>query len=291
MKNKFAILASGNLGYECILHIIKSFSIEFIFTDKNSVEIIEFAKLFRLPIFIGNPRNGNSSEFLKDRSVDYILSINYLFIIEKDIINFPSKFAINFHGSLLPKYRGRTPHIWSIINNEKISGITAHLLIEDCDKGDIILQEPIEIKDHYTGYDLLLTYKKLYPFFIKRVIRMIEFENVVFSQQDDTLATWYNKRTPQDGQILWNWQKERIFNWVRALSDPYPGAFTFYNDKKVIIDKIENSSFGYKQDDNDGLILEGGNQPIVKTINGAIKILSTRTKIIFVKGENLYERH
>jgi methionyl-tRNA formyltransferase len=291
MNNKFAILASGKLGFECILKISSTYTIDFIFTDKNSVDIIEFAKLSGLPIFIGNPRNNNTAEFLKNRIVDYILSINYLYIIENDVIRFPVKYAINFHGSLLPKYRGRTPHIWSIINNEKITGITAHILTEDCDKGDIILQEPIEIFDFYTGNDLLDVYNKLYPIFIERVIKLIETDDFVLKKQDEILATWYNKRTPEDGQISWNWQKERMFNWVRALSNPYPGAFSFYKNEKIIIDSIEYSSFGYKQDDKDGLILEGGHQPIIKTTNGSIKILKTRNKINCIKGNYLYERH
>ena len=60
-------------------------------------------------------------------------------------------------------------------------------------------------------------------------------------KQDEYSATYFGKRTPEDGRINWNWQKERIFNWVRALSNPYPGAFTFLGEEKLIVDKIEYS--------------------------------------------------
>jgi methionyl-tRNA formyltransferase len=291
MNKTYAILASGKLGYTCLLHIVKKHKIEFLFTDKNSIEIIEYAKSVNLPIFIGNPRKNSTVSFLNNKKVDFIISINYLFIIEKDVINFPKYLSINIHGSLLPKYRGRTPHIWSIINNEKICGITAHVLTSECDKGDIIYQETIEILEDYTGNDLLKKYIVTYPFFIEKVINVIESDNFNFFIQDETIATWFSKRSPEDGQISWEWQKERIYNWVRALSEPYPGAFTYYNDEVIIIDKIEYSNLGYIHEIKNGTILDGGFYPVIKTSNGAIKILKTRNNVYFIKGDIFYERH
>ena len=72
---------------------------------------------------------------------------SYLFLIEKDIILHPRFLTFNIHGSLLPKYRGRAPHIWAIINNEKETGITAHVIDEKCDSGDIISQIKIKIEE------------------------------------------------------------------------------------------------------------------------------------------------
>jgi methionyl-tRNA formyltransferase len=292
MNSSFGILASGNLGYLSLLFIEEKYIIDFIFTDLKSDEIINFASKRNIPVFIGNPRDGKAINFLKNKKVDYLISINYLFIIENDLINFPEKFAINIHGSLLPKYRGRTPHIWSIINNEKETGITAHILTEMCDRGDIIHQESILIEDNITGNELLEKYKLLYPNFICKVLEKIHGENIKFIKQDENLATWFNKRTPKDGQIIWSWQKERIYNWVRALSEPYPGAYSFYENEMIIIDKIEKSNFGFCQDIENGEILKGGYNPIIKTSNGAIKILKYRGQLKkFSKGNKFYERY
>ena len=118
---KIGILASGNLGFTTIQLLLKNYPIEFILTDSLSASIIQFAEKNRIPLFKGNPRNGKTKEFLKKHICDVIISINYLFIIESDIINHPKLFAFNIHGSLLPKYRGRTPHVWSIINNETVT--------------------------------------------------------------------------------------------------------------------------------------------------------------------------
>ncbi len=273
---KIAILASGGLGLSCIQFLHLSQSIEFIATDNYSFPIIEYATKNQIPLFKGNPRNGKLYNFAFSYKIDVLFSINYLFIIEKDIINL-AKLPINFHGSLLPKYRGRTPHVWSIINNEKTTGITAHIINEGCDTGDILLQEVVEIEMNNTGNDVLQKYVVLYPEMLKKILEKIYQNKLVKTPQNHQDATYFDKRTPEDGEIDWNWQKERIYNWVRAQAFPYPGAFTFHNGEKIIIDKIKYSNFGFNNMDKNGLILKVNNDSIVvKTQNGAIELESIR---------------
>jgi methionyl-tRNA formyltransferase len=292
-KFSYGLLVSGSLGLKCLDFINSNRLISFVLTDKSSIEIINYCINKNIPYFSGNPRNGKAFDFIKNYSIDVILSINYLFVINSDIIEFPRKYAINFHGSLLPKYRGRTPHVWSIINNESETGITAHIITEECDKGNILHQEKLSILTDTTGGNLLQQFSTLYPLIIEKVISMIENDKVVLIEQDETKATWFGKRTPQDGEINWNWQKERIYNWVRAQSYPYPGAFTFYNNIKIVIQKIEFSEIGFDFNQENGTILNGGNQPIIKTPNGAVKLLEIETeKIVEFKKDNiLHERH
>lgn len=284
----YGILASGKLGAICTSKIISQKKISCIFTDKLSYEIIELGKISSIPVFIGSPRNGRAQAFLIGKEIDVLISINYIFIVEQDILNYPKKFAINIHGSLLPKYRGRTPHVWAIINNEQETGITAHLMSEKCDEGDIIYQEKFAISDCATGGSLLNEFNHRYPKVVSKIIEMIESDTIELISQDDTKATYFEKRTPEDGEINWNWQKERIKNWVRALSKPYPGAFTFYKKEKVIINRIEFSDLGFHQNDMNGKILKCENDFIfVKTSNGVIvlKDIETRTDIKFEEGE------
>ena len=284
---------SGTLGLTCLEFINNISCVCYVFTDKKSKEIVDFCKKNNIPYFIGNPRNDKAVDFIKKYPTHVILSINYLFIINSDLIRLPRKYAINFHGSLLPKYRGRTPHVWSIINNEKETGITAHRITEECDKGEIVHQEKIQILPDTTGGNILEQFINLYPVIIQKVINMIENDQVLLVQQDETKATWFGKRTHEDGEINWNWQKERIYNWVRAQSSPYPGAFSFYNKIKIIIHKIEFSEIGFDFKQENGTILQGGNQPIIKTPNGAVKLLVIETDrmIEFIKDEKLHERH
>lgn len=275
---KVMVLASGNLGFNCLEHIINQLvKPSMIACDSLSDKIIDLAKRHNIKLFTGNPRAGKLASYIDQEYFDLILSINYLFIIEQDVLTKANK-AINFHGSLLPKYRGRTPHVWAIINNEKETGITAHLIDEGCDTGDIVLQEKVSISPDDTGATMLQKFAVLYPGMIEEIFDQFRRNAIKHHQQNHDIATYYGKRTPEDGQIDWNWQSERIRNWVRALSDPYPGAFSHCNGMKIIVDKVRLVEYGYNNDLNRNGEIIGFNNgfPVVKVPNGALELSKIR---------------
>lgn len=287
MRVKVSLLISGKLGFELLKFLDDYTEIVFIATDKNSLEIINYAKSKFIPHFVGNPRKGKLASFINNFKSELLLSINYLFILEKDVID-KFLFPINFHGSLLPKYRGRTPHVWAIINNEVETGVTAHFIDQGCDTGDIILQKIIPVSELDTGYTMLNKYMQVYPKMINEVIEMYISGNLKGVKQNDLISTYYGKRTPNDGHINWDWQRERIRNWVRAQSFPYPGAFTFFENDKIIIDEVSFSELGFNNDAPNGLILQVEPDLVIKTPNGALKIDSIRNKgIMFIQNKIL----
>jgi len=275
---KVGLLVSVGLGLDTLVKVNESYQVSCVFTDRNSLEIISFCETNQLPIFIGNPRGSKGFRFAKNHEIEVLVSVNYLFLIEDDLIDYPSITTFNLHGSLLPKYRGRTPHVWAIINNEKETGITAHQINKGCDTGGIIEQLKITINPEDTGADILEKYKKNYFPLVKRVLDKIESDNLVVTEQNNGEATYFGKRTPDDGEINWDWTKERINNWIRAQASPYPGAFFHYKNEKVIIDKIKYSSFGYDYADENGKILATSPKVLIKTPNGAISLEIIRNK-------------
>lgn len=275
MNNSIVILASGKLGFHVLNNFDIKWHIDAIGTDKNSDEVIEYAKSKNIPLFIGNPRDGKLSFFLKNIKSSILFSVNYLFLLEPDVLDLFT-FPLNIHGSLLPKYRGRSPHIWSIINNEKKTGITTHLIDNGCDTGKIIFQKEIKISIKDTGYSILQKYFKYYPEIIKNTLEIVSSGKMHLVTQNEKYATKYGKRTPSDGKINWEWQKERINNWVRALTNPYPGAFTFYNNTRLVIDEIKYCEIGYDSILPNGIILSVKPNIIVKTPNGLIEIIKFR---------------
>ena len=289
---KYGIMSSGRLGAICTEQLIDSKRVNFVLTDKLSDAIIDLCNKNNIPVFIGNPRNEKIAEFLENFATDILLSINYLYIVTEVVINHAKKYAINLHGSLLPKYRGRTPHVWAIINNENETGISAHLISDECDSGSIIYQEAIKIDTNDTGSSVLEKFMQRYPVIINKVIGMIDDNSIKPIQQDHTKATYFGKRTALDGEINWNWQRERLNNWIRAQAYPYPGAFTFYENKKVVVQRIEFSDQGFTQEDANGKILDSG-QMIVKTPNGAVKIVEMENddKMIFETGKLFHAGH
>lgn len=275
----YCLCVSNDLGYVVLEYLHKhGLPINLVLTDSGSTEILEYCDSNDIVVFKGNPRKGRASAFIEDNEIqfDVLLSVNYLFIIESDLINQAKRYPINIHGSKLPLYRGRCPNVWAIINGEVEEGITAHLIAEGCDEGDIVKQSVFPITPEHTGYDLLSRSFDIYPKWTLDLISDIEHGNISLTPQDMSKATFFGKRTPEDGLINWNWQKERIRNWVRAQAQPYyPGAFTNLNSEKIIINSIKYSDYGYSWDMPNGLVisLNDGN-PLVKTPNGVVELTS-----------------
>lgn len=275
---KLAVLCSGGLGFDTLKKIRAEFNVMCVLTDSNSNAIIDFSKNNNIPCFAGNPRQGKGFGFIKSFDIDVIASINYLFLIEEDIINHSNKLTFNIHGSLLPKYRGRTPHVWAIINGEKEAGITAHIIDKGCDTGKIIEQQVIPIEYEDTGAVMLQKYAKAYFPVVKKILKDLENNKLTLRTQDESLATYFGKRTPEDGIINWNWTKEKLRNWVRAQAHPYPGAFSFYNGKKIIIDKVDFSKeIDFSKGEN-GQIMSISPLLIVKVSNGGVVLDIIRTE-------------
>lgn len=290
MNLTIGLLCSGELGLNTLKALSNYFTPQFIFTNKYSVGIIDFAKNNNIPVFIGNPRKKDPSLFLKQFKTDVIFSINYIFIVEENLLNHPSFYSVNLHGSLLPKYRGRTPHVWAIINGEKETGVTAHLMEDRCDTGDIILQKKIKIRKSFTGADVINVFKNIYPDIILELIEQIETGRIQQKKQDNSKATYFGRRTPEDGQIDWNWQKERIYNWVRAQAFPYPGAFSYINGEKMIIDKIKFSDYGFKDSIPNGQVIKVKPEVLVKTPNGVVELVDVRNSdTIPLEGNNKFD--
>lgn len=282
------LLVSGDLGLTILRKIHKSpYNLSAVFTNKNSDDIVNYCVNENISFFVGNPRNGKAASFIADIDCDILLSVNYLYIIENDIIQLPKLYAINIHGSLLPKYRGRTPHVWAIINGEKQTGITAHLIDEAVDNGAIIKQMVVPIEESDTGGIILAKFHALYPDFIDSILIEVVSNTLVFTKQNNDKATYFGKRTPTDGRINWDWNRERIRNWIRAQAKPYPGAFTFLEGNKLTIHQSDFHDYGFKQKDENGKILSVmSGKIIVKTTNGALLIshIESDFKLNFLTG-------
>jgi methionyl-tRNA formyltransferase len=148
------LACSGLLGHRVLKYLYGKENIVAVLTDKNSIEINIFCNKMNIPCFKGNARNNKCVAFVEQYKDSILFSINYLFLFDEQILNI-FKYKFNIHGSLLPKYRGRTPHVWAIINNEKKTGITIHDITLECDAGDIFFQKEIPIKYSDTGFFIL----------------------------------------------------------------------------------------------------------------------------------------
>lgn len=282
------VLCSGGLGFSCLTKLTQDHEVKFVLTDSLSLPIINFCDKSGIPFFNGNPRKGRGYTFMKSIDVDVIVSVNYLFIIDMDIVAHAKKLAFNVHGSLLPKYRGRTPHVWSIINGESETGITAHRINEGCDTGDVIKQIRVKIDNNDTGGDILAKFEKLYYPLISEVLTSLNDSSITYTAQNNDKASFFGKRTPDDGLINWAWKAHDIRNWVRAQSSPYPGAFSYCNNDKLIIDKVSVVECDNRKEYTNGEIIEISPRIVVKCGQSAVSLDSFReTSINFEVGNIL----
>lgn len=188
-----------------------------------------------LPLSLAPGRSKEAMAFVSDLCPDILVSMYYRYILPGGMLRLAPHGGINIHGSLLPKYQGRSPHVWAIINGETVTGVTVHYMVEEVDAGDIILQDEFPITIHDTGGTLIQQYQDRCPQLVVEALRRIDDGSVSRAPQSRAAATMYAKRTPDDGVIDWSCSSKKLYDWIRALTHPYPGAFTFLDGRRIFI--------------------------------------------------------
>jgi methionyl-tRNA formyltransferase len=242
---KIVLFAHQNWGTKSIETILStSHEILHVFThpidmDKNEKVWYDSVKekciTNNIPVSERISINDEDVSFILNLKPDLILSLGWRRLLPNSIYSFPSYGTINLHDGLLPKYRGFAPINWALINNEKEAGLTFHYIDDSADTGNIILQTKTKIEKNDTAknvYDKLLA--KI-PDFILKLFSLVESNNIPTIHQTSSEGFFCARRFPEDGKINWNQDRLKIFNLIRALSDPYPNAFFIYDDEKFFI--------------------------------------------------------
>ena len=207
---------------------------------------------------------------------DLIVIADYKYIIPENIIAIPRLGAINFHPSILPKYRGRAPVNWAIINGEDRVGLTVHFIDKGIDSGPIIDQKIINVSFEDTIKDV---HEKYFPVY-KKLANIIATKFIIgnfksYPQNILNSDSIYPARYPDDGVICWKSSSLAIYNLIRAVTYPYPGAFTFAKHQKIMLWKavllsLDSSSV---RNQKPGEIIGTGNGSMdVSTGDGIIRI-------------------
>ncbi len=189
-----------------------------------------------IPVF--TPDSVNTPEWREKIAAmqpDLILSVYYRHMIGQTILDLPQLGAFNMHGSLLPKYRGRAPINWAVLHGEPRIGMTLHRMVKRADAGDVVDQEGVEISPQDTAEQ---AFRKVMPCARTVLARQIDHllaATVTETPQDESAATYFGGRKPEDGRIDWSLTSMEIFNLIRAVTDPYPGAFTENGGAKLMV--------------------------------------------------------
>jgi methionyl-tRNA formyltransferase len=203
-------------------------------------EFDDLAQSCRIPLYkVDSLLSKENIRRIKEIAPDLIYVVSWSQLIPKEILDTPTLGCIGFHCSLLPKHRGRAPIPWSIIHGLRKSGMTMFYLTDGVDDGDIIGQIGFKISSIDEASDVYNKALKAAVGLMKRYHPLLERKIAPRIPQDNKKATYWMRRVPQDGLIDWNKSSCHIYDWVRALSHPFPGAFTYLNDKKIFIWKTQ----------------------------------------------------
>lgn len=178
---------------------------------------------------------------IQQLSAELIFSFYYRKLIPMSVVGLPRLGAYNMHGSYLPKYRGRAPVNWAVLNGETRTGATLHFMVEEPDAGDIVDQEAVPIGPDDTSALVQSEVTKAAVRVLLRQIENLKTGTAPRKPQDHTKASYFGRRKAEDGQINWSWPAVRIHNLVRAVTHPYPGAFGDLNGEPVVIWKTRLS--------------------------------------------------
>lgn len=168
---------------------------------------------------------------------DYIFSFYYRYMIPAPILACARIAALNMHGSLLPKYRGRAPVNWAILHGETQTGATLHVMEVKPDAGDIVGQAQVTIGPDETATDVFEKVTQAAVAVINEVLPHLIKGNVPRKPNDLSKGSYFGGRKPADGQIHWDQTAKQVHDLVRAVAPPYPGAFTDHQGKRMIVAK------------------------------------------------------
>ncbi|MEQ4283744.1 bifunctional UDP-4-amino-4-deoxy-L-arabinose formyltransferase/UDP-glucuronic acid oxidase ArnA [Pseudomonas syringae] len=178
---------------------------------------------------------------------DFIFSFYYRQLLGDSLLACAKKAALNLHGSLLPRYRGRAPANWVLVNGESETGVTLHQMVKRADAGPIVAQQRVSISATDTALTLHGKLRDAAADLLCETLPLLAAQGQLpATPQDESRATYFGRRTPADGLIDWSLPATQLYNLIRAVTQPYPGAFCPVGDNKLIVwtASVDTSSNG-----------------------------------------------
>lgn len=237
-----------NIGYVCLQALMehcRNFGDEIVAVVTHADDpreniwfssVRELACKNYLPVY--QPEDPNDPAFVAAMGKlepDFLFSCYYRHMLKKPLLDLPRLGALNLHGSLLPRYRGRCPVNWVLIQGERETGVTLHYMVEKPDKGEIVAQKRVPITAEDTALTLFARMTAAAEELMEEIYPELRAGTAPKILQDQRQASYFGGRGPGDGRIDWQKGAQEIYNLVRAVTHPYPGAFTTLEGRKLFI--------------------------------------------------------
>lgn len=168
-------------------------------------------------------------------ALDLMFCVSWRYLVPTEVYELPSRGAYVFHDSLLPRYRGFAPTVWSIVNGESTTGVSLMAIGRDVDSGDVVDQEAVGIGPDDTIKEVLERVTLAYLRVLQRNFPSLLDGTRTLLSQDHSRATFTCKRTPRDNELHWRRPARDCYNLVRAICRPYPGAIAFCDGRSYLV--------------------------------------------------------
>jgi methionyl-tRNA formyltransferase len=280
-KPRIVFFGYSEVGYTCLDLLLRRGDnvVALITHEDNPNENIWFktpavaAREQGVPVY--TPESVNTPEWIERIAAlkpDLILSVYYRNMISTKVLELAPLGAFNMHGSLLPKFRGRAPINWALVHGAQEAGMSLHRMVKKPDAGALVDQAGVAIGPRDNAEQVFRKVMPLAREVLARQIDALLAGTAKETPQDDSQATYFGGRKPEDGRINWSHSSAQIFNLIRAVTKPYPGAFSDVGSARLMVWWAETESPATeKRRGQPGQILSL-DPLLIATANGALEI-------------------
>jgi methionyl-tRNA formyltransferase len=238
------VFAYSEVGVRCVRELLaQGIDISILFTHTDDPgESQWFGSVRELGLEHGlrveTPEDPNTPEWVAEgrrAKPDFLFSFYYRYMLKAPWLEMPRRGALNMHGSLLPKYRGRAPVHWAIIHGESSTGASLHYMLEKPDAGALVDQQSVPILENDTALEVSLKLAEAAQQVLHRSLPKLIAGTAAARPLDLAQGSYFGRRRPEDGRIDWRQGARAIHDLVRAVAPPFPGAFTEVNGCRLAV--------------------------------------------------------
>jgi methionyl-tRNA formyltransferase len=238
------VFAYSEVGVRCVRELLaQGTEISILFTHEDDPgEQQWFGSVRQLGeehgLRVETPDDPNSPYWVSEGrrgAPDFLFSFYYRYLLKPAWLEVPRRGALNMHGSLLPKYRGRAPVHWAIIQGESATGASLHYMLEKPDAGALVDQQTVPILENDTALDVSLKVADAAQTVLHRSLPRLVAGTAAAVPLDLSQGSYFGRRRPEDGRIDWRQGARAVHNLVRAVAPPFPGAFTEVNGCRLAL--------------------------------------------------------
>ncbi|MEP6800586.1 MAG: formyltransferase [Acidobacteriota bacterium] len=250
---RLAVFAYSDTGHACLKALLDAGrDVVFVATHADKPDeahwfpsVAELARSRGIqPEIVEDPRAPGLVERVRAAAPDLLFSFYYRGLLPDALLRLPPRGAFNIHGSLLPRFRGRAPVNWAVLKGETETGATLHVMTSRADAGDIVDQQAVPIGPDDTALEVQRRVTAAAVAVLTRRLEELETGRAPRLPQDESRATKFSRRTAADGRIDWSQSAREVHDLVRAVTHPWPGAFTDIFGRKTTLWKTAVPNLG-----------------------------------------------